>query len=51
MKNQVAQDKKHNAKQPAKDIPRKEPTKARQQGKTPNQKDASDLPADWAFAT
>ncbi|MES2219201.1 MAG: hypothetical protein V4501_12420 [Pseudomonadota bacterium] len=51
MKNQVAPDRKHNPKQPAKDTPRKEPPKARQEGKPPNQRDASDLPADWVFAT
>jgi hypothetical protein len=51
MKNQVAPNQKQQSKQPAKDASRKEPAKAQEQNKRPNQKDASDLPSGWAFAT
>jgi hypothetical protein len=51
MTNQVAPNQKQHVKQPAKDTPRKETPKAREQNKRPNQKDASDLPSGWAFAT
>jgi hypothetical protein len=52
MTNQVAQgNKKEGFKQPAKSTPRKESLKTRDNSKEPNQRDASDLPSGWVFAT
>jgi hypothetical protein len=51
MTNQVAPKNKHQAQSSTKNSQRQEPSKAREQNNKPNQKDASDLPSGWAFAT